>query len=352
METGLSRELEFDFYEVRVRVDCDNDVVRDRVRSDFTYFLGKFPDPAPIDLDISAAYRKPDYDRLPPLKAKVYTPRNICYTQGDITYIDYFGRALTRYDRSRNTLAVECDDVHLLHEVIFLSILSRVAEPLERRHIHRVHALAVEWQGYAALFMMPSGGGKTTLAMEFLRSELPFRVMSEDSPLIDASGRVLPFPLRFGVKGAKPVGFDDEHIVYIERMEFDPKYLISLDAFEGHIATEPATPRFLFFGERTLGKECAVRPASFLVGLRYLLRDMVVGVGLYQGVEFLFQSSALDLLRKSNLFVSRLRRAFGLLRSCEMYVVELGRDPRHNTAELIDFLGTRGFGVTARDRAA
>jgi len=195
------------------------------------------------------------------------------------------------------------------------------------------------------LFLMPSGGGKTTLAMEFLRSELPFRLLSEDSPLIDTSGRVLPFPLRIGIKGDKPPGFDDEHIVYAERMEFDPKYLISLDAFAGRIAKEPARPRCLFFGERTLGRGCVVRPVGFRVGLRYLLRDMVVGVGLYQGVEFLFQSSVLDLVRKSGLFVSRLRRALTLLRSTESYVVELGRDPQRNAAELIGFLRTRGFGA-------
>ncbi len=71
---------------------------------------------------------------------------------------------------------------------------------------------------------------------------------------------------------------------------------------------------------------------------------MVVGVGLYQGVEFLFQSSALDLVRKTDLFVSRLRRALSLLWASELYAVELGRDPGHNARELIAFLGSKGFG--------
>lgn len=340
----VSPVLRFDFHGVGVDVEVDAEPVRERVAGDFSYFRVAPETGLEIGLRIRAEQRKPDYDALPPLKAKVYTPRNICYPEGDVTYIDYFGRALSRYDRARSSLDVQCGELHLLHEVIFLSILSRVGELLERRRMHRVHALGVECGGEAALFLMPSGGGKTSLAMELLRDDRPFRILSEDSPLIDASGRVLPFPLRFGVKGERPEGFADEHIAYLERMEFDPKYLISLDAFEGRIATTAARPRFLFFGERTLGSECAVRPIGLLAGLRGLLRDMVVGVGLYQGVEFLFQSSALDLVRKTDLFVSRLRRALSLLWASELYAVELGRDPGHNARELIAFLGSKGFG--------
>lgn len=345
---GPKLPLDFDFHGVGVRIRCDDEEIRRRVGIDFSYFRATPRDTSRFDLEISAYRRKPDYDRLPPLKASIYTPRNICFADGDVTHIDYFGRALSSYDRRRGTLEIVCDDVHLLHETVFLSILSRVGELLEERHIHRVHALGVECDEEAALFMMPSGGGKTTLALEIVRSRLPIRILSEDSPLIDASGRVLPFPLRFGVKGEKPADFADEHLVYLERMEFDPKYLISLDAFEGRIATAPAVPRFLFFGERTLGRECVIRPASRAAGARYLLRDMVIGVGLYQGLEFLLQSSVLDLFRSTTLFLSRFQRAFALLRGTEMYVVELGRDPHHNATHLIAFLKSRGFGVPSR----
>lgn len=346
-EPHLSR-LCFDFHGVGLRVSCDDLAVSTQVAEDFAYFrTDRSPraEPEPgSGLTITASSCKPDYAALPPLKANLYTPRNICYSQGDITYIDYFGRALARYDRGHDTLDVQSDEPHMLREVIFLSVLSRIGEALERRHMHRVHSLAIELDGEAALFALRSGGGKTSLTMELLRSDAAYRVMSEDSPLVSASGRVLPFPLRFGVKGDRPEGFADHHVTRVERMEFEPKYLISLEAFDGRIASGAAEPRFLFIGQRTLSRECAIRRVGFSAGLRCLMRDMIVGVGLYQGVEFLFQSSTLEVVKRTGLFVSRLRRALSLLRRCEIYTVELGRDRHRNAADVVTFLKAHGFG--------
>jgi hypothetical protein len=346
----LAVPARFDFYGTTVRVDCDDDEVRERIAKDFAWFRAPPAEEgagASAALQIAVALRAPDYESLPPLKARVYTPRNICYPNGDVTYIDYFGRALAVYDRARSRIDVESEDRHLLHEIVFLSILSRVGEKLEIGHMHRVHALAVECNGEAALFMMPSGCGKTSLAMEFLRRDVPYRVVSEDSPLIDAAGRVLPFPLRFGVLGEKPEDVAEGHLTYVERMEFEPKYLISLDAFAGSIATGPSRPRFAFIGDRSLGPDCAIRPAGLGAGMKALLRHMVVGVGLYQGVEFLMQSSLLDLARGSRLFFSRFLRALSVMRQAELYALELGRDRGRNAATVLSFLESQGFGKGA-----
>ena len=337
-------DLDFAFYGTTLRVLCDNDEVSQRVLNDFSYFQSdRKANDRTSDVTIEASLRKPDYDALPPLPASIYTPRNICYSDGEKTYIDYFGRALAVYDRATSRLEVESDNSHLLHEIVFLSVLSRVSEKLEAKGMHRVHALAVARGNEAALFAMPSGGGKTSLAMAFLRHGEKFQIASEDSPLIDRMGRLLPFPLRFGVK-QKPEGIAEHHVTRIERMEFDPKHLISLDAFPGAIATTPLQPKFLFLGRRTLGTACTLEQVSRLTGLRGLIRDMVVGVGLYQGIEFLLRSSAIDLWRSSHLFISRLLRALQLLRSCEIIRVDLGRRPDLNAVEIIRFLEERGFG--------
>jgi hypothetical protein len=210
-----------------------------------------------------------------------------------------------------------------------------------------VHALAVEANTESALFLMPSGGGKTTLALEFLRRKDRYKLVSEDSPLIDAAGRTLPFPLRIGVVAESadaPPPFPAEHLTYAERMEFEPEFLISLAAFAGALATGPSTPRWLFIGKRTLGQGCSIRPASKAAGFRALLEGMVVGVGLYQGVEFLLRTSVIDLWKLGGILVSRFRRACTLLRRCDIFVVELGRTPRHNASTLIAFLEERHFG--------
>ncbi len=339
--------LGFDVHGEGVLVECPDAEVRQRIANDFAWFTAS-PAPRGEPLRIQVRLEEPAWESLPALRASVYSPRNICYAEGDRTWIDYFGRGLALWDAAGQRLEVWSADAHLLHEIVYLAVLSRVGERLERRGIHRVHALGVERNGEAALFLMPSGGGKTTLGLEFLRSERGERLLSEDSPLIDRRGRVLPFPLRIGVAGEVPPEISPEHVSQVERMEFEPKRLIALEAFRDRIASGPAVPRLVFLGNRLLGDGCRIRPASLAEGAAGFLRHMVVGVGLYQGVEFLLQTSALDLLRKTPLFVSRLVRAGQVLRQADVFVLELGRDVRKNATEIAAFLEARGFGGAPR----
>ena len=330
------RELLLDFHGVGAQIRCNDPEVLRRIGSDFSYFR---TDDGPVDGDLvlEVHRRAPDYSALPSIRVAVYTPRNVCYPDGPLTYIDYFGKALVVHDRARGRFEVVSESVHLLHDIVFLTLLSRVGEHLEKARKHRVRALRVESQGSSPLFMTPPGGGKTTLGMAFWRrNDLPLRIVSEDSPLIDAQGRTLPFPLRAGVVGRKPDEFADEHLTYLERMEFAPKYLISLDAFPGRFSTAPSTARFPFVGERTLGTGCTIRPIGFIATLRSLMRHMVVGVGRYQDVEFLLRSSLLDLFGMSRVIFSRLRRA-------RTFEIELGLDKEGNTAEILRFLEAEGF---------
>jgi hypothetical protein len=346
----------FDFHGVGVSVAVDDDEVRDRIEGDFSFFrsIGTATG-APVALRITAARVEADLSAIPPCRASVYTPRNICYRDGSRTWMDYFGRALAVYDRDASTFEVRSTDVDLLHEIVYLTILSRVGEKLEQRKLHRVHALALECGGEAALFLMPSGCGKSTLAMSVLRRDLPIRVLSEDSPLVDPAGMVHPFPLRLGVIGPPPEGIAPEHVVFQRRMEFEPKHLVSLAAFPGRFCPDPARARFVFLGNRHGRPGCRVQPAGFSTSLAGLARHMIVGVGLYQGVEFLLRSSLLDLLEQRRIFASRLRRALTLIRRAEVFELDLGPNPERNADEILAFLAERGLGGRydlARDASA
>lgn len=345
-------KTDLSFYGATVSVESDDEELTRRVVDDFSVFTCETPARGREHLAIRASLRRPDYDALPPLSATVYTPRNVCYSEGDLTYIDYFGRALALYDRKLRSLEVSCDDLDLLHEIVYLTILSRVSETLERDGLHRVHAFGLEAGGEAALFLMPSGGGKTTLTLGFLRLGAPYRLVSEDSPFVDRKGRVHPFPLRIGVLGNEPPPFPPEHLTRIRRMEFEPKYLVALAAFGDCLATGASTPRFLFVGRRSLGRGCTIRPAGRWTGWKALLEGMVVGVGLYQGVEFLLRTSILDLLGLAGIGLSRARAAWALLRRCEVLVVELGRDRAVNVETVRAFLAAKGFGATRPSTAA
>lgn len=339
------RTIELSVHGATVSVESADEELGRRVADDFSVFAAGETARGGEHLSIRASLRRPDYDSLPPLTATVYTPRNICYSEGDLTYIDYFGRALALYDRRRRSLDVTCDDLDLLHEIVYLTILSRVSETLERDGLHRIHAFGLEAAGEAALFLMPSGGGKTTLTLGFLKLGPPFRLISEDSPFVDRTGRVHPFPLRIGFLGSEPPPFPPEHVTRIRRMEFAPKYLVALAAFGDCLAGDASVARFLFVGKRSLGRGCAIRSAGKWTGWKALLEGMVVGVGLYQGVEFLLRTSILDLFGMAGLAISRVRAAWALLRRCEVHVVILGRDGQANVETIRAFLAARGFGA-------
>ncbi len=325
------------FHGVIVRVECADADIAARVSDDFPQFHSDAPAGAPA-IELALIREEPCYDELPAIRASIHTPRNVCYDAGDLTYIDYFGKALAIYRRSRQRIEVRTTRPHLLHEIAYLTLLSRVSEQLERRGLHRVHALAVSKQGRTAIVLLPSTGGKTTLALHFLRGGDGWRLVSEDSPLVDRHGRIHPMPLRLGVVSEEPPPFPPEFVTFFERMEFGPKYLVSLRAFPGAIETETTEPAWLFIGRRSLGKACRIVPVSRRAGFRALTSDMIVGLGLYQGLEFLLRRSALDLLAHTKLIAGRTRAATALLRRSRVYEIELGRDLDLNATTLSAFL--------------
>ena len=322
---------------VVVRVDCADAEIAARLSDDFSQFLSTESSTAPM-VELVLIRDEPRYDELPPIRASIHTPRNVCYDAGDLTYIDYFGKALAIYQRSRQRIEVRSARPHLLHEIGYLTLLSRVSEQLERRGLHRVHALAVAKQGRSAIVLLPSTGGKTTLALHFLQAGDGWRLVSEDSPLVDRGGRLHPMPLRLGVMSDEPPPFPAQFVTYFERMEFGPKYLVSLRAFPGAVETEVTEPAWVFIGRRTLGNACRIAPASRRLGFRALTSDMIVGLGLYQGLEFLLRRSALDLFAHTKLIAGRTRAAMALLRRARVYEIELGRDLDLNASTLSSFL--------------
>ena len=345
----------YNFHGVVVRLHAADDQLLRRLRIDYGYFL---VEPAAADatgeahLTVTAHRKTPDYDSLPALRATIYSPRNICYTQDTTTYIDYFGKALSVYDRAAKRIDIYSDDLHLLHETVFMTFLSRVGELLERRKMHRVHGLCFEKDGRAFIFMAPSGCGKTTLGMALMKRNLPLKLVSEDSPLLDRHGQVLPFPLRLGIIGERPEGVADEHVTQLNRTEGEAKHLIAVEALGEKVATGPSRPRLLLIGDRSLGKTCVIERVGFFKGLRAMLRHLVVGVGIYQGVEFLLRTSVLDLVRMMGLFFSRLRRGVSALRQSAIYVVYLGRDRDENTDAVVKLLEAHGFGAAEAEKPA
>ena len=327
--------LKLSFYGFCIEIKCNDAGTLEAIKRDFSFFVTGQGNPEAL---FEVFVELPDYKELPSVKASFYTPRNICYKYNKLSFIDYFGKGLTIIDDQKNNYRIYCPESQLRHEITFLSILSLVGQNLDSRKIHRVHGLGIETGGKAVLILLPSGGGKTTLLLELLKAE-GIKLISEDSPLVNRFGQILPFPLRVGASYSdKPQEIPADYLHLIERMEFGPKYVIDIDYFADKISRDVLTPQVILCGIRSLGMESKIVPLSKYKALGEFIKNSVIGVGLYQGLEFLLQQGFTGLLKKSGVILSRFRNACKVISGSQTYLFIVGYDKNKNVETLLKFL--------------
>ncbi len=323
----------FNFYGLTIDVTSTSADLIEEVRRHFAYFAVP---PVNAQVNVDLRLMPPPYAELPSLPAAFFTPRNICFKDGQISYLDYFGEGLAVYNRKQQHCVVYGTKHDLLHEIAYLFILSTVGQHLDSQRIHRVHALGVTYRERGVLLLLPAGGGKSTMALELMRQP-GFKLLGEDTPLIDRHGRILPFPLRLGVRLEQNPDIPPQYLRTIDRMEFDPKTLIDIEYFKDRIATE-VEPGFILVGERNLSEISEIVPLARHQAFKAMLKYMIVGLGVYQGLEFLLERGLWDLLGKGTVVASRLYNSLALLYRAPAYRFVLGRNKAKNTQTLIDFL--------------
>jgi hypothetical protein len=326
-----------DVHGLRVRLAGDWPQVTENVRLDFAWFERTGGSDAPVDLLIEVQRRPPDLDRFGVHAASFVTPRNVVYHAEGMTIVDYFGKAVSVLSDSGRRLTVQGESEQLVHEAAYLYLLSRFGEHLETRGFTRLHALGLAGGAGAVAVMLPSGGGKSTLALRALQ-DARVRLLSEDSPLLDRRGRLYPFPLRIGINetdaGALPPG----SVRRLERMEFHPKLALDLEAFRDRIEPQPQPLRHLVIGRRALGRVARLERVRRTAAVGPLLREAVVGVGIYQGMEFVLQRGARDVLGKSGVALGRVAHCGAALARADVWQATLGADRERNWAALAPLL--------------
>jgi hypothetical protein len=328
-----SGHAHFDIYGYRVRVECANASVLGGLADDFAFFQSTS---ANANMVVTLTEAEPDYSLWAKAQPRVYTPRNVAYRQNGKTIIDYSGRALGVYDVDAGRFHLSSLHPDLLYEAAFLFLLSRIGEELDAIGLHRIHALGVTAGGPAGLVLLPMGGGKSTLGAALLQHQ-ETRLLSDDSPLIDRHGGVLAFPLRIGLLPGSEGSIPPDQLRQIQRMEFGPKLVVNYKYFSGRVCGS-AKAGIIFIGERGLDSDCTLRPATRLAAWKALLANCVVGLGLFQGMEFLFGRSAKEMASGIPILFSRLRACRRLLRGSKVYHLRLGRDFERNASVVIEAL--------------
>jgi hypothetical protein len=332
----------FDFYGLVVRLTSDHDEIVREVSRDFAWFIvPPTHPPGKQRMAIDVRFEEPSYKGLPAVPASVMTPRNVSFRDGDVSYVDYFGRALAIVNAKAGTCKVYGADFDLVREVCYLFLLSTVGQHLDTIGLHRIHAMGVNYRGNGVLLLLPSGGGKSTMTMELLRRR-DFTLLSEDTPLIDRKGRMHPFPLRLGIRDAEKSQVPEDQRRTLNRMEFDPKTFVDVSFYEDRIS-EAVTPKILLVGKRNLGTPSTITPLARREALGALVKYLVVGLGVYQGLEFLLERGIGDMVGQTGVATSRFRNSMALLRRVPPYEFVLGRDTEKNSRTLVEFI-ERQFG--------
>jgi len=319
----------FDIYGYKVRIECAVPEVLEGLADDFAFFAAEATEFA---VSLRLVEEEPDYTPWSEARASVYTPRNVAYRQAEQSIIDYSGRGIGVHDLRTGSFRVSSLDHDLLYEVAYLFLLSQSGEALDDAGLHRLHALGVSVQGVAALVLLPMGGGKSTLGAALLEHP-EVKLLSDDSPLIGGDGSVHAFPLRIGLLPGAASKIPAEQLRKIQRMEFGPKLLVNYKYFADRVAAS-AEPGLILLGERSLNQDCSMWPASWWSTWKAMLANCVVGMGLFQGMEFIFGRGPGEILAKATVAWKRAVACRSLMGRSHAYHLRLGRDSARN-AEVV-----------------
>ena len=318
----------FDVYGLRVELTGNWPEVTDDVERDLWWFRAEARGIPDVRLTLEQG--KPQLERFDGLRSSFVTARNVVYQGAAATVVDYFGSAATVIDRASGDAAVQGDDPELVREAASNFLISRIGEHLNARGLVRFHGLGLSRGQGATVVLMPSGGGKSTLALRALRDQR-VRLLSEDSPLLDRRGLVHPFPLRLALNPTDaPLIPDGQTVRRLERIEGHSKLALDVETWADRVDPTPRPLRHIVIGRRTLSRVGALEPLGRRHALTPLLREAVVGVGVYQGMEFMLQRGWRDVLGKSGTAARRAGIAAEALRQAEVWQLLLGTDRESN----------------------
>lgn len=317
---------------------------------DFSAFSGfAFPHPPHAALKLQLVGTAPSAEDLPNAPAEQVYPECVAYRDPQNPHrrlLDYHGKALlTAEDLGAECRAVlQCADASLREELAYLFLQSRVGARLDAERLHRVHALGFAVQEKAALVFLPSGGGKSTLAVSLLQQGVT--LLSDDSPLVAEDASLYPYPARLAFREDFPLPAAWEKLTRpFQRRKFGAKKLLGLATLrnaglpEALPSWKAYRPEILVLGKRHGSLES---PRLELCPKRYVLKEliagMVVGLGLPQVVELVLEHGFWSVLGMAPLFFRRFLAALKLVSRSHCFILWMSMNAEKNADLLLSEL--------------
>lgn len=322
--------VELDFYGLTVRIDDSGHAVSKALRLDFAWFVAPTGSP---DFEISISEGPLDLDSFSGAPAISIAPRRVVYRWEGLLVTDVAGKAIVVHDPEAAWMRVSYMDASIAYEYVYAFLYKKVMAYIETIGLMRLHALTVVGRDGAVAVMLPSGGGKTTLARKVLE-ESDFKLLSEDAPLVARNGMVHPFPLRIGLDASDASSEVAGGLRRIELTEARPKVAIEIDSFRDRISDQAEPLRHLVIGRRMLGDRASLEEVMARHAAGLLFRENVVGAGLYQGLRFLHQEGRTATWRKLRRIARKSRCSASILRRARVWHLDLGTNHDRNWAAL------------------
>jgi hypothetical protein len=268
----------------------------------FKYFIEDSGLPA---AEVFIVPTEPPYDSFPQLKASFSTPRNIVFRGDGIKIIDYFGKGVVVEENRGRKFTIYGRDSNFLQEAVYLLVISLFGQHCDKNGIFRIHALTFSFRNWAVIFSANAGGGKSTMALALLKSD-NFKLLSDDEALVNGSGRVLPFPIRIGTLDENKIKSIPRSYVYeIDRMEFGHKYFVDLEHWDDKLERRELDQKIYFVARRLINGDPYIEKISGLRAFVSLIGSAIIGFGLYQGIEFVFNNPVKEIISLIPVFAKR-----------------------------------------------
>lgn len=326
------------FYGIGLELKADDGHLVENIKRDFSFFLSNN---SKADIKIEGISERPDF-KIIPQKIPFFRTRDaLCYESRRVKFINYLDKALSVYNLKEESCRIICSDSNLLHEITYITILSRIGEKLDLKSIHRIHALGFTYKNNGILCLGHRTGGKTTLGLGLLNTA-HVKLISDDTPLINRNYLLLPFPIRIGVKTGEASGIPPEFCREIIRKRFGRKVLIDIEYFYPNIVQNAIPLKFIFIARiKNNSTTPQIKKANIALFAFSLFRDMVLCRGVAQVKEYFIQKSIKDIPLKIRLLISRILIAITILQSFKPYILYLSRDLDKNVKLILEFLERR-----------
>lgn len=275
--------------------------------------FGLASDPGPGDRVATVELVQREPDLAPPRRAVAdqVVPRGVVYQVDGVTYVRHGRWAASRLDARTRLGTIHAPRAEDLVELGYLMALSRVGVALERRGYVRVHAAAFAHRGRGALFLAPSGGGKSGLVQRLLEVD-DVRILGDDVAVIDPRGRLAGFPTSIGVRDPADVAHLGE-VVPFERRAHGLKHSLDSRALRERFQLEAAPLERVYLGRWVSEPPSRSRPATRAELARALVSELVVGAGLPQVIELVIPRGLRDAPSQAPSLARRVRAALRVL---------------------------------------